>query len=253
MLDPCSPIWGRHATLPKLRRPMPRRNLQADPDAQSKGREQVGVADEVVGGPHPNSRPPAEGGHRIGRATNTAVHAAPRPPAALPQRQRDRHGPHPVVRPRDRRGEQHRQRAQAGAEHPVARAPPGGAASSTTRASGTATASHRTVGGAPSSSRVSAPYADWLWASAGGPTRPRRGARRSIRRRAPGIAAKPITTVPANVMAARPAAVRRPTRTRSTTNTSGVSFTPAAMPTSTPDQRRSGRPGRPAPRASAAG
>ena len=33
----------------------------------------------------------------------------------------------------------------------------------------------------------------------------------------------------------------RPTRTRRRTKTSGVSFTPAAMPTSRPDQRRSGR------------
>ena len=115
------------------------------------------------------------------------------------------------------------------------------ASSSTATASGTATASHRRVGGSPSSSLLSAPYVDWLWANAGGPTRVASNSPwLQYVAAAPGIAAKPTTTVPANAMSARPAAVRRPTRTRSTTNSSGVSFTPAAMPTRTPDQRRSG-------------
>jgi hypothetical protein len=111
-----------------------------------------------------------------------------------------------------------------------------------TTAKGTATASQTRVGGGPSSSLVSAPYADWLWARAGGPTR-LASTRPSVQyvAAAPGIAANPTTTVPAKATAARPAAARRPTSTSSTTNTSGVSFTPAAMPTRTPDQRRSGR------------
>src|SRR5215207_617283 len=45
------------------------------------------------------------------------------------------------------------------------------ATSTTEKASGPAMASHRRVEGRESSNRVSAPYTDWLWASAGGPAR----------------------------------------------------------------------------------
>ena len=105
-----------------------------------------------------------------------------------------------------------------------------------------ATASHSHVGGAPSSSRVSAPYADWLCASAGGPTRLASSSRspqyRPRARRSPRTRRPPS---PRTRATARPAAARRPTIRSSTTNTSGVSLTPAATPSSTPDQRRSGR------------
>src|SRR3954447_19701208 len=112
----------------------------------------------------------------------------------------------------------------------------------TASASGPATASHSRVGGGPSSSRVSAPNTDWLYADSGGPTRPAltRSSTQYVFAE-PGITANPIATVPAKARSARPAVVRRPASSSSTTNTSGVSFTPAATPTSTPDQRRSGR------------
>ncbi len=85
------------------------------------------------------------------------------------------------------------------------------------------------------------PDTDWLWASSGGPTR-RASSRPSVQydADAPGMSAKPTATVATNASTARPAADRRPTRTSSTTNTSGVSFRPATIPTSTPDVRRSG-------------
>lgn len=113
--------------------------------------------------------------------------------------------------------------------------------STTAKASGPATASHRSGEGGPSSSRVSAPYTDWLWASAGGPTRLGSSSRSVQYAAEPGTAANPTATVAPKARAARAAAARCPASTSSTTNTSGVSFTPAAMPSATPDRRRSGR------------
>ncbi len=104
-----------------------------------------------------------------------------------------------------------------------------------------ATTAQTAVGGTPSSRRVSAPETDWLWASAGGPTR--RGSRsRSVQYvAAPGTATSPTTTVAANATVARAAIRGRPASTSSTTNTSGVSLIPATTPTASPDHRPAGR------------
>ena len=60
------------------------------------------------------------------------------------------------------------------------------------------------MGGSPSSNRLSAPYTDWLWASAGGPTRPA-SKRPWVQYDAagPGSTAKPSATVAAKAATAR--------------------------------------------------
>ena len=119
-------------------------------------------------GLQPNSRSSPHGGHRIGRATNTAVHAAPAhrlrchstSAIGTAHTQWCDHeigeassmatAPRQVPSTRSPRRHQRRRRAATASE------------------SGTATASHSKVGGGPSSSRVSAPCTDWLCASSAG-------------------------------------------------------------------------------------
>ena len=190
---------------------------------------------------HPSSRPSPHGGHRMGRATHTAVHAAAAPrlrshstsAAGTAQTQWCDHAT----------GEAS-SIAIAPKQVPSARSPRrhhAAARSSTARASGPATTSQRSVGGAEPSARVSAPWTDWLCASAGGPTRAG-SSNPSVQYVAvPGKAANPIATVPPKASRARVAVARRPASTSSTTKTSGVSLTPAATPSATPERRRSGR------------
>jgi hypothetical protein len=187
------------------------------------------------------SAPSPHGDHSIGRATKTAVHAA----AAHRLRGQSTSATGTAqTQWCDQDTGEASSIARAARQVPDARSPRHATAEvhRTARATGAATASQRTVGGGPSRRRVSAPSIDWLWARPGGPTRSG-SSRPCVQYDAagPGITTSPTTIVAANVRAARAAAARCPTRSSSTTKTSGVSFTPAATPTSTPDRRRSGR------------
>ena len=254
-------VRARRAHLPPLRRRAAtarprscRAGRRASPDGASPpepraqatrpiAAEQVGVADDVLGRTHAvlaaldRRAATRSDGPRTPRSSDAAHRLRSHSASATGTR------PDPVVRPRDRRGDQHRQRRQAGAEHPVAPPPPRGADEQGRERERPGDrepeqrrrraveqpgerAVHRLVVGQrrrPDPARVD---------EAVGPVRA--AASPASRRTRP----RPWPRRPA---AARPAAVRRPTSTSSTTNTSGVSFTPAAIPTRTPDQRRSGR------------
>ena len=113
-----------HCHAGQHRGPLGPGRLSRRPGHHADRTDQVGVADEVLG-PGPRELAPLAVGQPHERTGHEDRHPGDRDhPAALPQRERQRHGPDPVVGPRDRRGDQHRQRREAGAEHPVAPQPP---------------------------------------------------------------------------------------------------------------------------------
>ena len=210
---PCPALRPRRAHLPPLRRraatarrPSCRAaavlslgpgRLSRGPGHQADGGEQVGVAHDVL-----RPRPPELAALAVRRPHERAGHEH-RGPC-----RRTRPGSAPTGRGRAARPRPSGATTRP-ARRPASRALPGryrapGRRAATSRppragrrvTSAPATASQSSAGGSPSSSRVSAPYADWLCASAGGPTRAastRRSPQYAVDE--PGATRKPSATV----------------------------------------------------------